>query len=515
MSQETDVAAVLDDLIHQFSDPHAFFRELIQNAIDAGSGEVEVEFEFDGNDVEGTAVAHINDFGEGMTREIIEGRLTRLFSSTKDDDLTKIGRFGIGFVSVYAVQPDAVAVDTARGGEAWRVLFKPDRTFELYSLDEPIEGTRIRVFKRMQRRDYDQFVERATKVIRKWCAHVAIPVYVSGHDVRLPFDVDAPIKTTFEEPGTRLVAGLTQSTRAPYGFYNRGLTLAEADESAWPGMTFKLDSRYLEHTLTRDRVLEDKNFHKAREILDRVHRQTLPDLLVQRLEALAAQGPSVEYAHLIAAFARWSETHPSLYDRFAGRRFLRDAQQAVSPKDLRKRTKVWVLGGANHLAHLMPEAIQGADASDLSGLIRRAGIPAHFVESQFVVPAPQRRLSEALTQAMCELAQALDYRLAHVRSGSLSYRYSPAGSQWYLPMQSDESWVDAATLHRIGDPLNYSTWVLDAEHSGIQRAEKLAETQPYVAAMLVFEMVLANTTRSAVDADRVVRAAYELAAQRD
>ncbi|PCC66914.1 hypothetical protein SAMN02745121_00356 [Nannocystis exedens] len=56
-----------------------------------------------------------------MDRRIIDTKLTRLFSSTKDDDRTKIGRSGVGFVSVFALQPCA--------GEHWRVGFRPDRTF--------------------------------------------------------------------------------------------------------------------------------------------------------------------------------------------------------------------------------------------------------------------------------------------------------------------------------------------------------------------------------------------------
>ena len=42
-----DVGDALDDLINQFSDPMSFFRELIQNALDAGCDEVDVDFEFE------------------------------------------------------------------------------------------------------------------------------------------------------------------------------------------------------------------------------------------------------------------------------------------------------------------------------------------------------------------------------------------------------------------------------------------------------------------------------------
>lgn len=106
----------LDRLVNQFSDAMAFFRELIQNAIDAGSDEVEVDFEHR----DGMLIVRVDDWGAGMSREIIESRLTRLFSSSKDGDRTKIGKFGIGFVSVFAPKPRAVLVQTGRGLEQLR-----------------------------------------------------------------------------------------------------------------------------------------------------------------------------------------------------------------------------------------------------------------------------------------------------------------------------------------------------------------------------------------------------------
>ena len=114
----------LDELVNQFADPMSFFRELIQNALDAGSQEVEVTVDYEAGktDEDGVIVVHVDDFGEGMDRAIIDTKLTRLFSSAKDGDMTKIGKFGIGFVSVFAIEPDAVCVDTSRGGEHWRVL---------------------------------------------------------------------------------------------------------------------------------------------------------------------------------------------------------------------------------------------------------------------------------------------------------------------------------------------------------------------------------------------------------
>ncbi len=50
---------LVDELVHQFSDPFAFYRELIQNGIDAGSRRIKVTLSFHpGRDSE-TATAQV------------------------------------------------------------------------------------------------------------------------------------------------------------------------------------------------------------------------------------------------------------------------------------------------------------------------------------------------------------------------------------------------------------------------------------------------------------------------
>lgn len=507
----SDVQAVLEDLIHQFSDPHAFFRELIQNSIDAGSGEVDIFFEFDGDEhTEGMATIHVHDFGEGMTREIIETKLTRLFSSTKDDDLTKIGRFGIGFVSVYAIEPDAVAVDTARGGEAWRVLFKPDRTYELYALDDPLEGTQVRLYKRMSHEAFRTLVNRAVTVIKKWCAHVNVPVYVEGQDIRQAFEIDAVVQIQHEEPGTRLVAGLVGSPRAQFGFYNRGLTLSEGPESAWSGMTFKLDSRYLEHTLTRDRVLEDRHFHKVKELLDRMHQQTLPHLLMDRLEAVVEQGPGELYAKLIAALEPWVRAYPAHFKRFVSRKIFWTDAGAVSVKDLHQRELVWVSGGAAHLRHLVTRPLYGADPRNLVPILRAANLNVRLIEMAHVFPTAQRPVKPALVNSVLEISQKMKFNLREIRAGGFTYPSSPISDFWYLGLHEGETSMLSQTALdlRSAHPGVFSYIYVDVNSKEIQAIEKLAATDPRLAALALFKLWFASTPLDATTEDELMRAVY-------
>jgi len=513
-SEANDVRAVLDDLIGQFSDPHAFFRELIQNSIDAGSGEVEISFGFEEpkpNEEQGTLTIHVNDYGEGMNREIIETRLTRLFSSTKDDDLTKIGKFGIGFVSVYAIQPDAIAVDTARGGECWRVVFKPDRTFELYSVPDPVEGTRIRIFKRMTPQESQDFISRGTEVITKWCAHVAVPIYVSGTDIRTEFDVDADIKFEFNEPGTRVIAGLVGRGEAKFGFYNQGLTLVEGTDSDWPGLTFRIDSRYLEHTLTRDRVLEDKHFHKVTALIDRIYEDDLPNKLVARMEELARHGVSDEYEKLVDVFATLVESQRDIATRFFSRKIFVGETGPVSIRDLRPKP-VFVLGKAPHLAQFAKDYVQGGDGESLVAALEFCGVQASLLHDTIAIPKDRTELKPHFRNAILALAGRLNFRVKEIYWGDFVYESSPINFEMVFYLREDEEYVFADSLpEREGaHPGTFSVFYLNSREKFLRNLEVLAESKPGFAAMTLLKALLLPVGMPLDEEDRLMRAALEV-----
>ncbi|MEZ4382279.1 MAG: ATP-binding protein [Nannocystaceae bacterium] len=303
-----ELGDALDALVGQFADPWSFLRELIQNAIDAGSLEIDVFLDHD--PAQGMTTIEVVDNGEGMDREIIDARLTRLFSSAKDGDYTKIGRFGIGFVSVFAIEPELVCVDTARAGEHWRVLFKKDRSFERILLHHPGEGTTVRAFLRQDAGAFAASRERAREVVRYWCRHAHVEIRVDGERISEPLSLESRCVARHEEEGTAVIVGLWPEPAAPRGYYHGGLTLFEevGDGGVLPHLAFKIDSRFLEHTLTRDNVLRDDNFQKAMAIVERVAAGPLMDALFDRLEALAAAPPDSRdrspVAELYAAAAR-------------------------------------------------------------------------------------------------------------------------------------------------------------------------------------------------------------------
>ncbi|HEY8377038.1 MAG TPA: ATP-binding protein, partial [Nannocystis sp.] len=266
----TGVGDALESLVHQFADPWAFLRELVQNAIDAGAAQIDVRLDHDPG--RGVMIIEVADTGEGMTREIIDTRLTRLFSSSKEGDYTKIGRFGIGFVSVFALDPELVCVDTGRAGEYWRVVFRRDRTFERIRLESPVEGTTIRLYKAAGPADVDHARKRARETLEYWCKHVRVELRLDDELISRPMDLDGLCKVEHREEGTSLVMALSPEPVALRGYYHGGLTLHEEYDDSLPHIAFKLDSRFLEHTLTRDNVIRDDNFDKAMKIIAEVAR---------------------------------------------------------------------------------------------------------------------------------------------------------------------------------------------------------------------------------------------------
>lgn len=285
----------LDELVNQFSDPLSFLRELVQNAIDAGSHEVEISTSFETKGDAGVSVIEVADWGGGMTREIIETKLTRLFSSQKDGDRTKIGKFGIGFVSVFALGPEVVCVDTARDGEAWRVLFDRERTFKLLRLDEPLEGTRVRVYKTMTELEFQGLARGVKKTVKYWCKHARCDIRVDGESIAVPFLFDDPCSVAHDDGYSHVAASHPLDRRTFLGLYNGGLTLVEHMESAYTGVAVRAWSPHLEHTLTRDAVIEDAGYERVMkavedaidgrlawrcfEALDAELKQTLPTTL--------------------------------------------------------------------------------------------------------------------------------------------------------------------------------------------------------------------------------------------
>jgi hypothetical protein len=298
----------VENLVTQFSSALDFYRELVQNSIDAGSAAIEIWLDFipdESGGAGGVIEIHVDDGGEGMNEQIIDEQLTTLFSSSKENDLTKIGKFGIGFVSVFAPKPKGVLVQTGRDGQYWEVFFDQDRSFYKSPLTTPIEGTQITLFLEGDRARYTELVARSRETIDHWCRHSEAEINFEDRAsldaepvlINKPFSVDGECPTSFERDGTAIV--LAYSNTPVWGFYNKGLALAvvRGQTDLVPPrlghVGFRIKSRYLEHTLSRETVMRDANYDKAmamvREAADGPLRQKLVASLVELVGIVAGK----------------------------------------------------------------------------------------------------------------------------------------------------------------------------------------------------------------------------------
>jgi molecular chaperone HtpG len=494
-----DAADALETLVHQFADPLSFFRELIQNAIDAGSLQVDIALEY--REPDGVSVIRVDDFGEGMDRQIIDTKLTRLFSSTKDDDLTKIGRFGIGFVSVFALRPDAVCVDTSRGGESWRVLFRRDRSFVRIVRDTPVDGTKIAIFKTQPRAAHDALVERSRQAVVRWARYVKAELRFQGEMVNEPFDIAAPCTARAEEQGTEVVAGYPEDGSTFAGFYNGGLTLLEESQSPFPGVAFRINSRWLEHTLTRDNVIRDAAFDKALALVRKLVEGPLRTRLLDRLEAESATdppGPQLDYLYRTAARqVPWKVGNGRRFFRTpAGSRptlgeCRREAERGrLYRDDPRSPVGAALEREGNLVLALAPGGAADAACPFLVGSVLRAGEQWFLVQA--VEPGGEPAGWPLLRPAVAQLLESFGARVSEIVLARFDYPGSGIAQRVALTPRSAGKLAVTAEALRLE-----ASWrprrrplVVNADHPAVRRLAALAANEPELAAYLVAKLFL-------------------------
>lgn len=208
----------LEKLISGFTEL-SFVRELVENSVDAGATRIDVSTDWEEMSPDGPGVLRIfvQDDGSGMDREAIDTRLTRLFS-----DPSRPGRHGIGFVSVFAFQPEAVIVDT---GE-WRVLFHGSREkkFERIVSGCRLVGTRVVLIKMLgSLADFMDLRERLSSVLRQVARYSEVPTFFEDVPLAESFSLtDAGVHQR-----VRSFELVVEPSAAPAGdFYARGILIS-------------------------------------------------------------------------------------------------------------------------------------------------------------------------------------------------------------------------------------------------------------------------------------------------
>ncbi|MCL6098466.1 MAG: ATP-binding protein, partial [Bacteroidetes bacterium] len=200
---KAEVKKLLDILVHSlYTSREIFLRELISNASDAldklrfesnrGSAIVdkdmplEITIDFD----EKKNVLTVSDTGIGMTRdELITNvgtiaksgteEFLKLIAETKSETSNIIGKFGIGFYSVFMVAKEVVITTRSFRSDALPVEWHSDGLgdYEISELNEKtLRGTKIAVH---LKDDAKEFTEkwRLENIIKKHSNFVSFPIY--------------------------------------------------------------------------------------------------------------------------------------------------------------------------------------------------------------------------------------------------------------------------------------------------------------------------------------------------
>jgi len=355
-----EVDALLERLVSQFAGPYDFLRELVQNSLDAGSDRAEVILEtheqVGGEADEVVYELRVSDAGRGMDEATIDGGLTRLFASTKTDDRTMAGGYGVGFVSVFAWTPEVVLVHTGRAGESWELVFHPDRRFDKVALDEPVEGTTVTLLRRGRAHERAAIAEAVRDSLWRWCRFCRLELsfedIASGEPSELIQDSPAPADTPLAIAETQGDSSVHVAFAVPPSavLMRRGLILAEGAPgellgAALPGLGRSaehlqvwIDSPLLRTTIARDKVIEDVG---QRTVLARAAAAitALRGQLLAAVEQAAAEaGPWTRERHEHYAYlhAHLGRERGALGPALAGRAVLRDlaGSRALAPGQL-------------------------------------------------------------------------------------------------------------------------------------------------------------------------------------
>ncbi|MBN2431718.1 MAG: ATP-binding protein [Acidobacteria bacterium] len=122
-------------------DPWVFLRELVQNSRDADATRIDFTVAIDGD----WQTLVCRDNGYGMTREVIEEYLLRLYASNKEELASAIGLFGVGFWSVLLFQPAIIRITSGDGREchALEIDCRGHAVRSVAPPSQPLAGTEI------------------------------------------------------------------------------------------------------------------------------------------------------------------------------------------------------------------------------------------------------------------------------------------------------------------------------------------------------------------------------------
>lgn len=288
-----NIENIISQLSKQFNEAEDSFREVLQNCIDSDTPQIDVYYNERPaeNDDEVKLDMIFEDYGCGMTTFERDEYFLKLFKSSKWKNKRKIGKYGIGIASVFALDLDEFYTESCRMNkkkkkkEAWSLYLKGIKDKPGYCMEdiEERKGTKVILTKIMKKDEVNNFKFKAKKKMKYACKRSRTPIYVEKEYINEEFDIDSKIKLYKSYDGLEFVIAVTG--KPFYEFYNNRLLLEEAESnpfSRWENISALVSSHNFKHTFSRDSIDKNKNFRKIINFIEK----EIKHLFVNALERI-------------------------------------------------------------------------------------------------------------------------------------------------------------------------------------------------------------------------------------
>ncbi|HLT38592.1 MAG TPA: hypothetical protein VK034_20030, partial [Enhygromyxa sp.] len=347
--------------------------------------------------------------------------------------------------------------------------------------------------------------ERARETLEYWCKHARVEIRLDDQPISRPLAIDGHCPIHHHEDETELLLAYVERREALRGYYHGGLTLHEEHDDRLPYVAFKIDSRYLEHTLTRDNVIRDDNFDKAMAIVAKLARTRLLEQLLDACEQAAIERRFDEQAEFLRAR-------------------LLDAIHAGKPQvEIFERPLIPTVGGEPvslvQVRRQIKRCWQAPAASPVTERLRANGdlvvelppgsvldlcITAHAGRAPLEItkvctPAPatpaEREPWERLRTALLTVLRGLELEVGDIALGHLGYPGSAVADRVAI---TQASFGELTPIEQIGELS--SGWfrsgrvvVLNADHPTVGQLLALADSEAELAAYLALKLFFLRT----------------------
>jgi len=301
---KNNIGKIIDELAKQFLEPEDAFRELLQNSIDSITQQIDVDYQERPAEREDYVKLDIvfEDYGCGMNHFEREEFFLKLFKSSKEKDKRKIGKYGIGISSVFALGIDEFYVESCAENkkdkikEAWSLYLKDikNNPHTIISEIKERKGTKLILTKTMKKDQVEAFKKKAKDKMKYFCKRSRTPIYVEKDFINEEFDIDSSIKSYKSYDGLEFVIAITDSPF--YELHNNRLLLEEKHKplfKKWDNLSVLISSYDFKHTFSRDSIKKNEDYHKIIEFVEK----NIKSLFVSTLERVSGyvQNPIPEF----------------------------------------------------------------------------------------------------------------------------------------------------------------------------------------------------------------------------